>query len=260
VTVIADMLGVPSSDQAEFRVQIPKLTPLLEWNAGPEHLAGAQEALWFFAAYFLPLFEQRRADPTDDLISALMHAEVDGERLDPMDALMSCILLLGAGHETTMNLVGNGVLALLRNPEQSALIRDGAVEPAAVVEELLRYDPTVQFTVRRMLDPVEVGGHRIDPGEEIILLLAGANRDPEHVSDPDRLDVTRSDVRHLSFGHGPHFCLGAALARLEAEIAVPRLLRRFPDLELAGEAHFRPTTTLRGLTALPLACGRTVAA
>jgi cytochrome P450 len=254
VIVIADMLGVPASDHPEFRTQIPKLTPLLELGTGPEAMATAGEAMWFFAAYFLPLFEQRRAEPTDDLISALVHAEVDGETLDPMDALVTCILLLGAGHETTMNLLGNGLLALLREPDQLALVRDGAVAPTDVVEELLRFDPTVQLTVRRALEDIEVDGHTIDAGTEILLLLAAANHDPAHFEDPDRLDVTRADVRHLAFGHGPHYCLGAALARLEAEIAVPLLLRRLPDLRLAGEAHFRPTNTLRGLTALPLAC------
>ncbi len=260
VTVIADMLGVPAGDHAEFRVQVPKLTPLLELGSGPDVMNTAGEAMWFFAAYFLPLFEARRSEPTDDLISALVHAEVDGEHLDPMDALVTCILLLGAGHETTMNLLGNGLLALLRHPDQLALVRDGGVEPAAVVEEVLRYDPTVQLTVHRVTEPVDVGGERVEPGEELLLLLAAGNHDPAHVDDPDRFDVRRTDVRHLSFGHGPHYCLGAALARLEAEIALPRILRRLPDLELAGEAHFRPTTTLRGLTALPLACRPTVPA
>ena len=254
VTVIADMLGVPASDQPEFRVQIPKLTPLLEMGTAADAMSTAGEALWFFASYFLPLFEQRRAEPTDDLISALVHAEVDGETLDPMDALVNCVLLLGAGHETTMNLLGNGLLALLRNPDQLALVRDGDVAPSAVVEELLRFDPTVQLTVRRVAEDIDVGGETLPAGSEALLLLAAGNHDPAHVEDPDRLDVTRTDVRHLSFGHGPHYCLGAALARLEAEVAVPLLLRRLPDLRLDGEAHFRPTTTLRGLTALPLAC------
>lgn len=260
VTVICDMLGVPPGDHDEFRRQIPKLTPILELGSGPEAMTEAGEALWFFATYFLPLFEQRRAEPTDDLISALVHAEVDGETLDPMDALVNCILLLGAGHETTMNLLGNGLLALLGRPDQLALVRDGDVAPAAATEELLRFDPTVQLTVRRLTEPAEIGGERVEPGEELLLLLGAANHDPAHVPDPDRLDVTRPDTRHLSFGHGPHFCLGAALARLEVEVALPLLLRRLPDLELAGEAHFRPSTTLRGLTGLPLACRRSVPA
>lgn len=257
VTVICDMLGIPPGDHDDFRQQIPKLTPLLELGTGPEALAGAGEAMWFFASYFLPLFEARRAEPTDDLISALVHAEVDGDTLDPMDALVNCILLLGAGHETTMNLLGNGLLALLRHPDQLALVRDGEVEPAAVVEEVLRYDPTVQLTVRRITEPAEIGGEAIEPGQELMLLLAAGNRDPARVQDPERFDVTRADNRHLSFGHGPHFCMGAALARLEVEVALPLLLRRLPDLELAGEAHFRPSTTLRGLTGLPLACTET---
>jgi hypothetical protein len=260
VTVICDMLGIPPGDHDEFRRQIPKLTPLLELGSGPEEMSGAGEAMWFFASYFLPLFEARRAEPTDDLISALVHAEVDGETLDPMDALVNCILLLGAGHETTMNLLGNGLLALLRHPDQLALLRDGAVSPSDAVEEILRYDPTVQLTVRRLTERAEIGGEVVEPGEELLLLLAAANRDPAHVEDPDRFDITRTDVRHLSIGHGPHFCLGAALARLEVEVALPRLLRRLPDLQLAGEAHFRPSTTLRGLTALPLACTEAAAA
>lgn len=260
VTVIADMLGVPAEDQAEFRTQIPKLTPLLELGSGEAAMQSAGEAMWFFASYFLPLFEQRRAEPTDDLISALVHAEIDGDRLDPMDALVTCILLLGAGHETTMNLLGNGLLALLRHPDQLALVRDGTVAPAAVTEEILRYDPTVQLTVRRIVDDIEVGGHVMKAGSEALLLLAAANHDPAQFEDPDRLDVTRTDVRHVSFGHGPHYCLGAALARLEAEVAIPMLVQRMPDLRLDGEAHFRPSSTLRGLTALPLACGSAVPA
>lgn len=253
ITVIADMLGVPASDQGAFRAQVPKLTPLLEVNSGPDALERAGEALWFFATYFQPLFEQRRAEPRDDLLSALVHAEVDGDRLDPIDALITAILLLGAGHETTMNLLGNGLLALLRHPDQLALVRDGEVPAIQAVEELLRYDPPVQLTARRFTEAVEVSSGEVIPeGGFAMLLLAGANRDPRVFADPERLDVTRTDVRHLSFGHGPHYCLGAALARLEAEVAFPKLLRRLPGLELAGEVHFRPTTTLRGVTALPL--------
>ena len=254
VIVIAEMLGVPAGDHAEFRQQVPKLTPLLEWGCGPEAFERAGEAVWYFAAYFLPLFEARRAEPTDDLISALVHAEVDGEQLDPVDALVTCILLLGAGHETTMNLLGNGLLALLRHPDQLALLRDRPELAAGAVEELLRYDPPVQLTVRRATEDVEVAGRSVAQGQEVIVLLAAANRDPAAVADPERLDITRTDCRHLAFGHGPHFCLGAALARLEAEVAFPALLRRLPDLQLDGEAHFRPAATLRGLTALPLSC------
>ena len=255
VTVIADMLGVPPGDHADFREQVPKLTPLLEFNCGPEAFERAGEAVWFFAAYFLPLFEARRSEPTDDLISALVHAEIDGDHLDPVDALVTCILLLGAGHETTMNLLGNGLLALLRNRDQLEILRQRPEIAPAAVEELLRYDSPVQLTVRRLTEDMEVGGQTIAAGEELTLLLGAANHDPANVDHPDRLDLERSDCRHVAFSHGPHFCLGAALARLEAEVAFTTMLQRLPALELDGEAHFRPTTTLRGLTDLRLACG-----
>ena len=254
VIVIAELLGVPTDDHGEFRTQVPKMTPLLEWGCGAEAFERAGEAMWYFAGYFLPLFEARRAEPTDDLISALVHAEVDGEQLDPVDILVTCILLLGAGHETTMNLLGNGLLALLRHPDQLALLRDEPKLAGNAVEELLRYDAPVQLTVRRVAEDATVGEHRVAKGEEVMLILGAANHDEAAVPDPERLDITRSDVRHLAFGHGPHFCLGAALARLEAEVAFPALLRRLPDLRLDGEAHFRPTATLRGLTSLPLSC------
>jgi cytochrome P450 len=252
VIVIAEMLGVPPEDRELFRTQIPKLTPLLEMGTPPEVFATAGEAAMTFAMYFQPLFEERQAAPRDDLISALVNAEVDGERIDPLDLLVTCVLLLGAGHETTMNLIGNGVLALLRHPEQLAMLRDDVDDealPRSAVEELLRYDSPVQLTVRRAAEGAVLDGTEVAPAEEVLVLLGAANRDPDRFDDPNRLDLRRGDA-HVAFGYGAHHCLGSALARLEGEVAIPALVRRFPGLALDREPVHRRTRTLRGVEAL----------
>jgi len=252
VIVIAEMLGVSPEDRDLFRTQIPKLTPLLEANTPPEAFAAAGEAAMTLAMYFQPLFEQRRQSPRDDLISALVNAEVDGEHIDPLDLLVTCVLLLGAGHETTMNLIGNGVLALLRNPDQLALLRDGAGDeslPRSAVEELLRYDSPVQLTVRRAHPGATIGDVEVEAGDEVLVLLGAANRDPDRFDDPATLDLRRG-APHVAFGYGAHHCLGSALARLEGEVAIPALVRRFPALALDAEPVHRRTRTLRGVEAL----------
>lgn len=255
VTVICELLGVPVADRDLFRNRTRELAVILEWELGPEQLMGAASAAMAFASYFLPLFEERRREPRDDLVSALVAAEEQGDVLSPAELLTTCILLFTAGHETTMNLIGNGLLALLRHPDQLARLRDPSIVRNAV-DELLRYDSPVQLTARTALVDAEVGGRTIPAGDQAVALLGAANRDPDVFEAPDRLDLGRANANHhVSFGAGHHFCLGAALARLEGEVAFPRLLGA-ADLELAGEPQWRPTATLRGLSALPARLSR----
>ena len=198
-----------------------------------------------------PIFAERRHAPRDDLISALVSVEDEGRMLTDTELLSLTILILGAGHETTTNLIGNAVLALLRNPAERRRLQDDPGLIGSAVEEFLRYDSPVQATDRVATVDCELAGHPIPRGAAVVLLLGAANRDPARFADPDRLDLRRRDNRHLSFGHGAHFCLGAALARVEAQITVSTLLRRFPDLD--GERdpkEWKRSIVLRGPTAL----------
>jgi len=251
VTVIAEMLGVPAEDWPRFRewsrVLAASLDPLMgRQDAAIDDYVAARNAL---ASYLSEVVAERRLEPRDDLMSDLLAV---GE-LDSRELIVMLNLLLVAGHETTVNLIGNGTLALLRHPEQMARLRDqpDLLEPA--VEELLRWDSPVQLTARIATADFELGGKPICKGELLMTLLGAANRDPGQFPDPDRLDIGRSPNHHLAFGRGIHFCLGAPLARLEAQIAIGSLVRRFPALRLAGDPELSPTVTLRGLRALPLA-------
>lgn len=204
--------------------------------------------------YFQQLFELRRRSPGDDLTTQLVQAEEDGNKLTNEELTANIILLFGAGHETTVNLIGNGLLALHRNPDQLALLKARPELMVGAIEEFLRYDSSVQMTGRVALEDVELGGKTIPKGESVLCLLGSANRDPAvYPEDPDRLDVTRPNVRPLSFGGGIHFCLGAQLARIEAEIAIATLLRRLPGLRIddVENPEWRPTFVLRGLKRLP---------
>ncbi len=255
VHVICDMLGIPAEDRGQFlersrvsgRVVDP--TPMSR-----EELDQANENSLYMRAYFEDLCARRRADPQDDLTTVLVQAEEDGERLSADELYANIILLFAAGHETTANLIGNGMLALHRNPEQLALLRAGDVDWGNVTEELLRYDSSVQLTGRVALEDTELGGQPLAKGESVVALLGSANRDPDAYPDPDRLDVTRSGMRAMSFGGGIHICLGAQLTRLEGQVAFRRLFERLPDLRLdpedLAEPKWRPTITLRGLTRL----------
>ena len=193
----------------------------------------------------------RRAQPRADLLSGLLAAEEQGDKLTEPEVIAMCLLLFIAGHETTVNLIGNGLLALLQHPEQLAKVQaDPGLVPNAI-EELLRYDSPVQRTARMPTTDVEIAGHRIDKGTMVVTALGAANRDPAQFPDPDRLDVTRRDVRHISFGFGIHFCLGAPLARVEGQIALGTLLRRAPRLMLAETTpEWRESSVLRGLKRL----------
>ncbi len=255
VAVIAGMLGVPREDWPRFRawsrVLVAGLDPLSIQQAGRiAEFTAAQNAIY---DYLAEIVARRRREPAEDLISALIAVEERGDVLSERELVVMLVLLLVAGHETTVNLIGNGVLALLRHPEQHALLRDrpDLLEPA--VEELLRWDSPVQLTARVVGEDCALGGRALRRGELVMTLLGAANRDPEQFSEPDRLDLVRAPNQHFSFGRGVHFCLGAPLARLEGRIAIGSLVRCFPDLRLAGEPERGETITLRGLRRLPLA-------
>ncbi|HKF17179.1 MAG TPA: cytochrome P450 [Candidatus Dormibacteraeota bacterium] len=255
VAVIAKMLGVPPDDWPRFRewsrVLVSSLDPVA--LPDPEQMAAVQAAQSALFDYFSGVVAARRRDPRDDLISALIAVEERGDVLNERELLVMLNLLLVAGHETTVNLIGNGMLALLRNPEQLALLRQRPELIETAVEELLRFDSPVQLTGRIVAETCELGGQQVDRGQLVLTLLGAANRDPRQFPDPDRLDLTRSPNQHFSFGRGIHFCLGAPLARLEGRIAVDSLVSRFPGLRLAGPPVRGETVTLRGLTRLPLA-------
>ena len=255
VTIICDMLGIPQEHREVFYTSSRAGGRLLDpvplsraeidaANAG--HLASE--------AYFQQLFELRRRQPGDDLTTQLVQAEQDGLKLSNEELTANIILLFGAGHETTVNLIGNGLLALYRNPDQLALLKANPGLITNAVEEFLRYDSSVQLTGRVALEDIDdLGGKRISKGESVLCLLGSANRDPAVYPDrPDRLDIVRANVRPLSFGGGIHFCLGAQLARIEAEVAITTLLRRLPKLRLddAENPQWRPTFVLRGLKRL----------
>ncbi|MCY4501215.1 MAG: cytochrome P450, partial [Alphaproteobacteria bacterium] len=254
VIVIAEMLGVPVEDRPRFRSWSDRRARILEPTIGAEERADAVLAGEDLNAYFVPLVRERRADPKDDILSGLAQAEEEGDRLDEDEMIALLRLLLVAGNETTVNLIGNGMLALLRHPEQLQRLRDDPALIPSAVEELLRYDSPVQLDLRRIVQDCDVNGFPVKRGEDIVVLIGGANRDPEQFEDPDGLDVGREGNSHISFGRGIHACIGAPLARLEARIAIEVLLERFSSIRLAGPpAEFRSSIVLRGLEPLPVA-------
>ncbi|MEV6605227.1 cytochrome P450 [Kutzneria sp. NPDC051319] len=204
-----------------------------------------------FRQYMLQLADKRRDNPGEDLLSGLVQVRDAGDVLSEAELLTTCILLLIAGHETTVNLIGNGTLALLRNPAELARLRAEPALADRAVEEFLRYDPPVQFTARIALQDTKVGSFDAPRGSAAILLFGSANRDPEVCEDPDRLDISREPSRHLAFGHGPHFCLGAPLARLEGRL-IFEALARLDELEPAGEPTYNDNIILRGMRELPV--------
>jgi cytochrome P450 len=253
VGVIADLVGVPPADRGRLRRWAAAFEAFLD---RPSDVAGAYRATLEFHAYLRGLIAARRARPEDDLLSALLAAEARGATFREEELLVMCTLLLNAGHVTTTNLIGNGLLALLRHPAQLRLLRDDPALLPGAVEEALRYDSPVQFTARTAAADVALGGATIRRGDLVKLLLGAANRDPAQYPDPDRFDIARPASRHLAFGLGPHFCLGAALARLEGQVVLGTLLRRLPGLRLAtATLTYRPNFAFHGLTALPVAWG-----
>jgi cytochrome P450 len=256
VTIICDMLGIPADHREVFYNSSRDGGRLLDpVPMSPAEIAQGNASNAMAQMYFQQLFELRRHSPGDDLTTQLVQAEEDGSKLSNEELTANIILLFGAGHETTVNLIGNGLLALHRNPDQLALLKANPSLITNAVEEFLRYDSSVQLTGRVALEDIEdLGGRKIPKGESVLCLLGSANRDPAVYPDrPEQLDVSRPNVRPLSFGGGIHHCLGAQLARIEAEIAIATLLRRLPNLRLddAENPEWRPTFVLRGLKRLP---------
>jgi cytochrome P450 len=248
VNVIGELLGVPEPDRAQFQTLIRDWSQILEIIT-PEVLAVADPAAATVRAYLAELVSLRRREPGPDLISALVAAEEEGDRLTEDELLTMAALLFAAGFETTTNLLANGLVAVLGNPAQAGLMHR---DPVTAVEELLRFDTPVQLVSRVAYEPVELGGVTVDAGERVVAYLGAGNRDPERFADPDRLDLARGDCAPLSFGGGIHYCLGAPLARLEAQVAFPALLRRFPHIELAGTPERRDSLAIRGFVRLPV--------
>jgi cytochrome P450 len=256
VTIICDMLGIPEDHREVFYKGSREGGRLLDpVPLSPEEIKQGNAGNLMAQMYFQQLFELRRKNPGDDLTTQLVQAEEDGNKLTNEELTANIILLFGAGHETTVNLIGNGLLALHRNPDQLALLKARPDLITNAIEEFLRYDSSVQMTGRVALEDIDdLGGKRIPKGESVLCLLGSANRDPAVYPDrPERLDIARENVRPLSFGGGIHHCLGAQLARIEAEIAIATLLRRLPDLRIddVETPEWRPTFVLRGLKRLP---------
>lgn len=256
VAVIGELLGIPAEDRAQFqplvRDQVAAFEPFADDEVLDRALAASDES----ERYMADLVEQRHHDPRDDLLSALVKAEEGDDRLSREEVVATALLLFAAGFETTTNLIGNGLLALLRHPDQLERLRADPSLVRTAVEELLRWDSPVQIDARTVLDPAEVAGERLDPGEVVLTLLGSANRDPDRFVDPEAFDVGRTDATSISFASGIHFCLGAPLARLEGQVVLDALLGRFGSIELAiDEPEWRPTLTLRGLASLPVQLG-----
>jgi cytochrome P450 len=254
IIVIAEMLGVSPNDRGQFRAWSNAVAGTLDRPVQTQaDVDRARDASNAIADYFTPIIRARRADPKDDLLSALVAAEEGGDLLSEDELLATLILLLVAGNETTSNLIGNGMLALLKNRDQLRLLQDDPTLINGAVEELVRYDSPVQATARIALEPADVGGTRVEAGQIVVAFVGAANHDPAHFTDPERLDLRRADNRHLSFGQGIHYCLGAPLARAEAQIAISTLLRRLPDIETPIETPvWRTSFVLRGLESLPV--------
>lgn len=257
--VISHMIGVPERDWPRFRTVVSRATALLEPIVPEDELEAALLAQVELEEYFAALTAERRARPKDDLLSGLIAVQEGTDRLNETELISTVILLFGAGFETTTNLIGNGLLALLSHPEELDRLRrdldsgDRATVIRSAVEELLRFDSPVQFDGRQAFDDVELSGVPVRKGSEVVTVLGAANHDPEHFTDPERLDLGRSEGPPLSFASGIHFCLGASLARAEGQVVFDRLLDRFATIELAtDEPAWKNRITLRGLAELPV--------
>jgi len=252
--VIAELLGVPREHHRRFKAWAAEIVATVGQPTVDARPPATSPAFGQLFAYLGDVIAARRREPRDDLISAMVLAQEEHDALSDGELLATSNLLLIAGHETTTNLIGNGLLALLREPQELARLRgDMALLPTAI-EELLRYDGPVQSTVRVVTEDVDLGGHVLEAGSLVLVGIGAANHDPAVFADPDRLDVGREPNPHLAFGFGPHFCLGAPLARLEGEVALRALLERFPNLRCEVDVPaYRPNPVLRGLVSLPVA-------
>lgn len=257
--VTAELLGVPVEHFQRLKLWSQDFAEMLgNFQHNPDRAARILKSVEGMTEYFRAAMAEQRVRPREGLLGALMVAEVAGDRLSDEEIIANVIVTMVGGQETTTNLIGNGMLSLLRNPDQLEKLRaDSALIPSAV-EELLRYESPSQHTARLAPDDLEIDGRAIRKRQAVIAVMGAANRDPERFPEPDRLDIARRDNRHVAFGWGPHFCFGAALARIEGQIAFETMLRRLPELALApGPLVWRSNLGLRGLTQLPLTFART---
>jgi len=254
VDVIGELLGIPAGDRRQFQTLVRDWTMVLE-SITPDVLSRADPAAATIRDYLAGLLAERREHPRDDLLTALAQAQAADDRLTDDEVLATAALLFAAGFETTTNLLANGLVALLDHPGQLRLLAERPELTAPAVEELLRFDGPVQLSSRITTDPVELGGATIGAGERVVAYLGAGNHDPARFADPGQLRLDRADNAPLSFGGGIHYCLGSPLARLEAQIALPALVRRFPGLRLAGRPGRRDSLTLKGFTSLPVRTG-----
>jgi len=250
VTVIAELLGVPVSDRSLLRPWSAEICLMYELNPSEDYARRAVRASVEFADFLRTLSRERRANPREDLISALAQVVVEGDALTEDELIGTCVLLLNAGHEATVNVTGNGWWALFRNPDQLARLRAHPSIVPKAIEELMRYDTPLQMFERWVLEDSEVCGAHVPRGSELGLLFGSANRDPSVYERPDELDIGRDPNPHISFGAGIHFCLGAPLARVELETSFATVIRRLPRLELAAEPEWKPAYIIRGLKEL----------
>jgi len=258
VAVICRLLGVPIEDEPQFSHASALLAAALDpvssfTGQAPDSFDEMFQAGLWLREYLRDLMARRRSEPGDDLMSALIHVEESGDQLTEEEIIATCNLLLVAGHETTVNLIANAIIAMLRQPTQWTALAADPQRVSAVVEETLRFDPPVQLMGRIAADDMIIGGTDVPKGDVMMLLLAAAHHDPAAVDRPDEFDPDRENIRHLGFGKGPHFCLGAPLARLEAAVALSKVTARFPQAEMAGEPQYKPNLTLRGLGSLEVA-------
>ena len=256
VAVICRLLGVPLGDEPKFRhasaVLAQALDPFVPFFGEPTGVDERVHASRWLREYLQNLIDQRRSHPGDDLMSRLIAVEESGDQLTEEEIVSTCNLLLIAGHETTVNLIANAILALLRHPPQWRALGNDPSRAAAVVEETLRYDPPVQLASRNALDAMAIGDTHVAKGDTMMLLLAAAQRDSAEYEHPDEFNPDRKSFQHLAFGRGMHYCLGAPLARLEAGVALSAVTARFPDARLDGDPQYKPNVTLRGLSKLPV--------
>ncbi len=256
VRIICDMLGVPVADQDRFKSWSTSLARGLDpdFLLTGEAIKDRDDAVMQFAQYFFELLAERRRSPGDDLLSRLVEVEDDGGVLSEAELLSTCILLLVAGHETTVNLISGGTLALLRHPDQLERFRTDPEVTRSGVEELLRYVSPVQLTGRAMIEDIEIAGVTLRAGDFVMVLIASGNHDADQFPDPERFDVGRTSNNHLGFGFGIHHCLGAPLARMETQVALTSLVRRAPDLAVTvDEPTYKTNVVLRGMESLPVA-------
>jgi cytochrome P450 len=251
VIVIAELLGVPPADRGRLRPWSQAIVAMYELDHTEAQAQQAIEAAGDFSDYLRHLAHRRRAAPQDDLITALAFVEEAGDQLSEDELVATCVLLLNAGHEATVNVIGNGMLALLQHPAQWQALRHDAMLVATAVEEMMRYDTPLQLFRRWVLEDITYKGFSWRPGTQVGLVFGAANRDPARFARPHIFDVRRQDNPHLSFGAGIHYCLGAPLARLEIQIALATLLQRLPYMKLTGpDPRFRPAYVIRGLETL----------